>query len=108
MRGTQLTCCYGPDEGEARRRAVEAWPNSGLPGNLSWDMKTVEQIDSASELVREDDISSIVCGPDVDRFVENVRRFEQAGYDHVWLHQVGREQEPFLEFCERELLPKLR
>lgn len=29
--------------------------------------------------------------PDVDAFVESVRRFEEAGYDHVWLHQVGRE-----------------
>lgn len=104
----QITCCYGPDEEEARRTALEAWPNSGLPGNLPWDTKTVEHFDAATELVRPDDIASITCGPDPERFLESVRKFTDAGYDHVWLHQVGPAQDAFLDFCERELLPKLR
>ncbi len=44
----------------------------------------------------------------VEPFVENVRKFADAGYDHVWMHQVGPEQDGFPDFCERELLPKLR
>ncbi len=103
----QLTVCFGPDESEARRRALAAWPNSGLGGNLSWEIKTVEHFDSAVELVREEDISSIVCGPDVDCYLENINKFVKAGFDHVWLHQVGRQQGAFLEFWERELLPRV-
>jgi hypothetical protein len=30
-----------------------------------------------------------------------------AGYDHVWVHQVGPEQEGFFRFYEREVIPKL-
>jgi G6PDH family F420-dependent oxidoreductase len=104
----QLTCCYGSDEEAARHRALVAWPNTGLPGDLSWETKTVELVDAATELVGLEDIDSIVCGPDPDRFVEEIRKFEQAGFDHVWLHQVGSEQDAFLDFCKRELLPKLR
>lgn len=104
----QLTCCYGPDEDEARRTALAAWPNSGLPGDLSWETKTVELFDAATERVRLEDIDSIVCGPDPERFAEEIRKFERAGFDHVWLHQVGTEQDAFLDFCDAELLPKLR
>jgi alkanesulfonate monooxygenase SsuD/methylene tetrahydromethanopterin reductase-like flavin-dependent oxidoreductase (luciferase family) len=30
-----------------------------------------------------------------------------VGYDHVYFHQVGPDQEGFLQFAERELLPRL-
>jgi hypothetical protein len=36
-----------------------------------------------------------------------VREFVDAGYDHVYLHQVGPDQEGFLRFAETELLPAL-
>jgi G6PDH family F420-dependent oxidoreductase len=104
----QLTVCFAADEATGRRRALEAWPNSGLGGNLSWEIKTVELFDSAVKIVRQEDLSSIVCGPDVDAYLENVQKFVDAGFDHVWLHQVGTEQDAFLEFCEKELLPQAR
>jgi hypothetical protein len=71
-------------------------------------METTEQFDAAVQLVREQDLDSIVCGPDLDRFLEGLGRFEKAGFDHVWIHQVGPDQEAFLEFAARELLPRLR
>ncbi|HZQ28924.1 MAG TPA: hypothetical protein VFA94_14600 [Acidimicrobiales bacterium] len=49
----------------------------------------------------------VLCGPDVDRWVELVNDYAEAGYSHVYLHQVGRDQEGFFRFCERELLPRL-
>jgi G6PDH family F420-dependent oxidoreductase len=107
-RYAQMTVCFAADERTGRRRALEAWPNSGLGGDLSWEIKTVELFDSVVELVREEDLSSIVCGADVDVYMENVEKFVDAGFDHVWLHQVGTEQDAFLEFCEKKLLPRAR
>lgn len=104
----QITVCHGPSEKEARRTALESWPNSGLPGNVPWETKTTELFDAAVGLVRPEDIDSIVCGPDPAPFVQSIERFAEAGFDHVWLHQVGTEQDAFLDFAERELLPKLR
>ena len=48
---------------------------------------------------------AVVCGPGARRYVEKIEKAEQAGYTHVCLHQVGPEQEGFIDFCERELLP---
>jgi G6PDH family F420-dependent oxidoreductase len=104
----QMTVCWGRNEKEARATALEFWPNSGLSGNVPWEVKTTALFDDVCALVREEDIESVTCGPDVGRFVESVRRYEKAGYDHVWIHQVGPDQEGFLTFAERELLPKLR
>src|SRR5262249_10545192 len=50
----QLTVCYARSEAEGRRTALEIWPNSGLPGDLAWEIKTTEQLDQAVELVREE------------------------------------------------------
>jgi coenzyme F420-dependent glucose-6-phosphate dehydrogenase len=47
----------------------------------------------------------VVCGPDSERYVERIDAFADAGYTHVYLHQVGPDQKGFLRFCEAELLP---
>ncbi len=36
-----------------------------------------------------------------------VRKYADAGYTHIWMHQIGPDQEGFLRFCETELLPAL-
>lgn len=101
----QVHVCYGPDETEARKLAHEVWPNSGLKGNLNAELKTPELVEAATKLVREDDLSSIVCGPDPERYREEIRKYADAGYDHVYLHQVGPHQEEFMRFAEQEILP---
>lgn len=103
----QIHVCYGPDEAEARKLAREVWPNSGLQGNLNTELKSPELIEAATSLVREEDLASIVCGPDPDRYREEIQKYAEAGYDHVYLHQVGPHQEEFIAFAEREILPTL-
>jgi len=39
--------------------------------------------------------------------VEAIREYADAGYDHVCIHQVGPDQEGFIRFYEREVLPQL-
>jgi hypothetical protein len=88
--------------------ALEIWPNAALGGNLSYELPLPLHFEQASENVAEDDIGeAIPCGPDVDRYVEHFREYEQAGYTHIYFHQIGRDQEGFFRFFEQELQPKL-
>lgn len=48
-----------------------------------------------------------MCGPDVDRYLEKIAEFDDAGFDHVFLHQVGPDQEGFFDFARRELLVRV-
>jgi coenzyme F420-dependent glucose-6-phosphate dehydrogenase len=100
----QLHFCYGPSEAECRKTLLEYWPNAALEGNLFTEVKTTELFDSAVKLVREQDLQQIPCGPDVEGILQAIRKYEEAGYDHLSLHQIGPDQESFLDLCARELL----
>ena len=105
----QLTVCWAPDEATARRTAHEWWPNAGLQGELSQDLPTPAHFQQASQLVTEDMIAqSIVCGPDPQRHIEQIQQYFDAGYDHVYVHQVGPDQEGFFDFYRREVLPRFQ
>ena len=64
--------------------------------------------EQAAELVTEQAIAKqIACGPDPEPYVQRLHEYEEAGFTHIYLHQVGPDQESFFRFCERELKPRL-
>jgi G6PDH family F420-dependent oxidoreductase len=104
----QITVCWAEDEREARRIAREWWPNAGIPGELGQVLALPAHFEQAAQLVSEDALAeSIACGPDPERHLQLIRRYAQAGYDHIFLHQVGPDQDGFFDFFERELRPHL-
>lgn len=105
----QVHVCWAESESQARRTALEGWPNAVLSGSLPWELPLPSHFESASEWADEDAIAEqIVCGAEPGPFVAAVEEFVDAGYDHVYYHQVGPDQDGFLSFAERELLPLLR
>jgi coenzyme F420-dependent glucose-6-phosphate dehydrogenase len=104
----QLSMCWAKDEAQARRTVHEIWPNAGVPGQLSQDLPTWTHFEQAAELVTEDvATASIPCGPDVEPVLESVRQFLDAGYDHLYFHQIGPDQDGFLRFWSDTLQPAL-
>lgn len=104
----QVHVCWAEDESAARRVAHEWWPNGALPGPLLQDLSRPEDFEAAAELVGEDDVArAVVCGPDPERHLQAIAEFAAAGFDHVYVHQVGPDQEGFFDFYEREILPRL-
>jgi coenzyme F420-dependent glucose-6-phosphate dehydrogenase len=105
----QVTVCWGPDEVKAKEEALEWWPNTSVPGELGVELAIPQQFEQVAELITSDRVAEkVVCGPDPDAIAEVVGTFVDAGFDHVFLHQVGPRQEEFLSFAEDELLPTLR
>ena len=104
----QLSLCWAEDAAEARRTVHEIWPNTGISGQLSQDLPTWTHFEQAAQLVTEDDAtSSLPCGPDVEPVLESVRQYLDAGYDHLYFHQIGRDQEGFFRFWSDTLQPAL-
>lgn len=101
-----VTVCWAADEAEARRTALRCWPNAGLHGDMTRELKTPEMFEQAAKLVREEDVTErVTCGPDPDAHRHAIRRFVDAGYDHVYVHQIGPDQEGFINFYRHEVLP---
>ena len=104
----QLTVCWAESEEEAKKTAHEVWPNAAIKGDLSQELPNPEHFEQAAEMVSPEDVAeTVVCGPDADLHLEKIREYEQAGYTHVYVHQVGRDQEGFFRFYREEILPRL-
>jgi hypothetical protein len=76
---------------------------------LAWELPLPAHFEAAAELVDEDTIAeSMVCGPDPKDHLEALQEYADAGYEHVCVHQVGPDQEGFMQFYKREIFPRLR
>jgi coenzyme F420-dependent glucose-6-phosphate dehydrogenase len=103
----QVTLCWADDERAAIDTAMEWWPQAAISGELTQELPLPRQFAQAASSVHEEDLAhAIVCGPDADRHAERIQSYIDAGYDHVYLHQVGPDQQGFIRFAERELLPR--
>ena len=49
----------------------------------------------------------MACGPDPAPIFETVSKMIEDGIDHVYMHQVGADQEGFCRFWRDELSPEL-
>ena len=105
---TQLSACYADSEEEAVETAHENWPNSALPGELAVLLPTPKHFEQAVQMVEEQDIreGSIITDPDPETHAKNIENAVDAGYDHVYVHQIGPEQEKLVGMYEDEILPQ--
>jgi hypothetical protein len=81
------------------------WPISGLKGPLNQDLRLPADFMAACEIVEPKHLEeSMPLGPDPEPWLEQIRAYEQAGFTHVYLHQVGPDQEGFIRFAKQHLL----
>jgi coenzyme F420-dependent glucose-6-phosphate dehydrogenase len=101
-----VTVCWAEDEEQAKRTAYEWWPNAAIEGDLPQELPLPRHFEQAAEMVTADDVAErVVCGPDAEAHLAKIGEFAEAGFDHVYVHQVGPDQEGFLDFYAREVIP---
>src|SRR5437588_70318 len=102
----QVAACWAPDRDRALETAHRWWPLAGVPGPLRSELRLPSQFEAACRLVRPEEVArKIVLGPDPEPHAKALQEFQGAGYEHVFVHQVGPDQEGFLEFYAKEVLP---
>ncbi|MBI1376501.1 MAG: TIGR03557 family F420-dependent LLM class oxidoreductase [Frankiales bacterium] len=100
---------WAPTEEEGVDHAHRLWASSGLPGELAQVLPTPAHIEQASSLVsREATRESAVCGPDVDRHVQQVTRWRDAGFDEVYVANMGPHFRDMIRAYGDEVLPRVR
>ncbi|HET9960541.1 MAG TPA: TIGR03885 family FMN-dependent LLM class oxidoreductase [Polyangiaceae bacterium] len=81
-----------------RRAALEAaheqWRTGALAGPLLWDVAVPEQLDEAARFVRPEDVeSSVRVTNDVEELVGEFRADQNLGFQRIYVHEVGRDQQ---------------
>lgn len=100
--------CYGPSKDDAVRTAHEMWPIEHLPGELGQNLPTPAHFEQASSLVTAEAVErSVPAGPDAKPYLDRIREFADAGFDEVYVQQIGEDQENFFAFWESEIAPEL-
>ncbi|WP_345801418.1 TIGR03885 family FMN-dependent LLM class oxidoreductase [Microbacterium sp. AZCO] len=98
----------GTDD-EALGIAAEQWRQATAPGDVMWDLEQPEDFDAAANPGDEDALrAGVLVGSDARAMAESLAEIVGVGFDEVYLHHVGLDQDRFLERARDELLPALR
>jgi G6PDH family F420-dependent oxidoreductase len=100
---------WADTEDEGVDHAYRLWANSGLPGELAQVLPSPHHFEQASQLVtREATAESVVAGPEIDKHVEQLKSYVDAGYDEVYVANMGPNYVAMIEAYGRDVLPQLR
>lgn len=100
---------WGPDRDAAIDEALALWPNAGVPGELAQVLPSPQHFEQAAELVtREKFAEKGAFGPDVDEHVEAFAPFVEAGFDEVYVANMGSHWREMIRAYGEQVLPRLR
>lgn len=105
----ETAVCWAESEAEARRIAYEQWPITINPGSLNQELSVPAHYEQLAKMVNEKDVArKIICGPDPGKHIDNLRKYIDAGFDHICIHQIGGKQKEFVEFYTKKILPEFQ
>jgi G6PDH family F420-dependent oxidoreductase len=97
--------CWAERREDALETALRVWPQSGLKGPLNQDLRLPADFMAAAEIVEPKHLEGAMpLGNDADEWREEIKGFEDAGFTHVYVHNVGPDQEGFLRWAKDALL----
>lgn len=103
-----LKVCWGDDQAAARKTVHRLWANEGLPGELAQILPTPEHFEQANELVTEAMLGDVPCGPDAGQHIEAIRAYDEAGFDELYVNQIGPDQDAFFASYREQVLPRVQ
>jgi probable non-F420 flavinoid oxidoreductase len=105
----QIALNWAPSEEAALAGAHEQWRYLALGGDVNWNLRSPEEFDAATRFVRPDDIrQSVLVSSDPGQHAAWLREFIEIGFEHLYLHQIDRNQEIFMDAFAAKVLPQLR
>jgi coenzyme F420-dependent glucose-6-phosphate dehydrogenase len=105
-RVAQVHVCWAPDRDEAVETALRWFPNAAMPGEVLAELATPQQFGAVAAMVTAEQVGEkVVVGPDPADYRRAIERFVAAGFTRVYLHQIGPDQQGFLDFFRKEVAP---
>jgi probable non-F420 flavinoid oxidoreductase len=104
----QCHLSYARTDEEALANAFDQWRTPIFPGFVNELLRTPQQLEAAALFVRPEDVARYVrVSGDVERHREWLHGDLELGFEHVYLHNVGRNQDEFIEVFGTKVLPAL-
>lgn len=105
----QAKHAYADTDERARQGAFEQWRTNIFGSAMMATLRTPRQFDQAARFVRPEDLEGPVrISSDLAVHLAWLREDVALGFDHIYLHNVGRNQRAFIEAFGEQVLPALR
>ena len=105
----QVHLSWAAQPEEAMRIAQDQWRSNVFPPPVCWDLETPEHFDVVSaEVTPEQVAKSVNVSADPGQHAQWLHDLVEMGFDEIYLHHVGQEQQPFLDVFGSDVLPQLR
>ena len=103
----QLHLSWARTDAEALQNAMTEWPNGGMKFPKQ-DIRSPSDFALMAKIVRPEDFEGrMLITSDVDAHRREIQKFIDMGFGRVYLHNVGRNQQEWIEAFGREVLPHL-
>ncbi|MFG3684982.1 TIGR03885 family FMN-dependent LLM class oxidoreductase [Micromonospora sp. NPDC047740] len=104
----QVHLSWAADEATALRNAHEQWRTAILGSDLGWDLATPAEFAQATAYVRPEDMRAhVLVSSEPGTHANWLRAYADLGVDEIYLHQVGLDQDAFLDVFSARVLPEL-
>jgi probable non-F420 flavinoid oxidoreductase len=105
----QVHLSWAEDLAEAEAIAHEQWRSNVFPPPACWDIDTAAVFDAASESVPLERVRQVVnVSADLGAHTARLAEYRELGFDKIFLHHVGQEQDAFIDAFGEKVLPQLR
>lgn len=89
--------------------AEDQWPNGLIGPPRAWDFDQPEDFDAAVRDPDETELrKAVLVDADASALAQRIAELVGIGFDRVYLHHVGKDQETYLARAGEELLPALK
>ena len=92
----------------ATEAAIKEWPNGGMAFPKA-DIREPEDFEAMAKLVRAEHYKNrVLLTPDLDEHVAYLQHFIDLGFSEIYIHNVNRTQEAFIDAYGKQVIPALK
>jgi G6PDH family F420-dependent oxidoreductase len=104
----QVKVSFADSEEQAVEYAMKEWPNGGMNFPKA-DIRNPEDFEAMSKLVRPENYKNrVLLTPDLSEHVAHIQHFIDLGFNEIYIHNVARNQEAFIEAYGKHVVPNLK
>jgi alkanesulfonate monooxygenase SsuD/methylene tetrahydromethanopterin reductase-like flavin-dependent oxidoreductase (luciferase family) len=104
----KVQLAYAHNEAEARQGAYDQWSTNIFKSATLAELWTPKQFDAAAEFMKPEDMDrGVRISADPQQHIEWLSKDLELGFSQLILHNVNREQQPFIEVFGKKVLPAL-
>jgi probable non-F420 flavinoid oxidoreductase len=100
---------YATDDTKARQGAFDQWRSNIFESALLTELQMPSQFDYAGRFVQAEELDKYVrISSSAQQHIDWLQKDIELGFSHLYLHNVNREQERFIEAFGEKVLPSIR